>query len=149
VFYPAEDQAAGKPRLELERAISEGRFEEQGVRVRKDGSTFWAYKIITPLYSENQKLRGFSVIARDITERRRSEEILRERNQALELAPVIIRDFDGRIVMWNKSCEALYGYRSDEAVGVASHKLLATSFPEPLPQIEEQLRRKGTWRGQL
>jgi len=148
-FYTTEAQQAAQPRRDLEKAIRNGKFEEEGVRVRKDGSTFSAFKVITPLYHENTVLRGFSVIARDITERVRNEEILRERTLALELAPVVIRALDGRIAMWNQACENLYGYSKAEAIGALSHDLLRTSFPKPLPVIEEELRRNGTWDGEL
>src|SRR4029077_17369118 len=77
-FYSSEDVKAGKPERELEKAISDGRYEEEGWRIRKDGSRFWADVAITPLKDGAGKLRGFSKITRDITERRRAEEMLRE-----------------------------------------------------------------------
>ncbi|HEX6534851.1 MAG TPA: PAS domain S-box protein [Gemmatimonadaceae bacterium] len=69
VFYPASDVAAGKPKWELEEAVREGRFEDEGWRVRRDGSLFWANVIITPLY-EQGTLVGFAKMTRDLTERR-------------------------------------------------------------------------------
>jgi PAS domain S-box-containing protein len=83
-FYIPEALASGKPRHDLEVAKSKGKFEQEGLRVRKDGSTFWAYKTITPMYTENGVLRGFSVIARDITERKKTEDEIRNLNQQLE-----------------------------------------------------------------
>lgn len=83
-FYPAEAQASGKPRRDLQEAIIKGKYEEESLRVRKDGTTFWAYKIIAPLYEEGGALRGFSAIARDITERRKAEGEIRGLNQELE-----------------------------------------------------------------
>src|SRR5581483_7586558 len=80
----AEAQAEDKPRLSLEAAVGKGRHEEEAPHVRKDGSTFWAYKTITPLYEAGGALRGFSVIARDITERRKVEGEIRSLNQELE-----------------------------------------------------------------
>jgi PAS domain S-box-containing protein len=77
-FYSSEEVKAGKPERELEKAISDGRYEEEGWRIRKDGSRFWADVVITPLKDGAGKLRGFSKITRDITERRRAEEMLRE-----------------------------------------------------------------------
>jgi len=79
VFYPAEDIQAGKPQLHLRIAAEEGQVESEGWRVRKDGSRFWASTLITPLYDEHDgHLRGFSKVTRDITERKKAEEALRE-----------------------------------------------------------------------
>lgn len=73
-FYPAEDLAAGKPDHELEVARSQGRLEDEGWRVRRDGSLFWANVIITAVRDETGHLRGFAKVTRDLTERRRAEE---------------------------------------------------------------------------
>lgn len=78
VFYPPEDVRAGKPERMLKIASAEGRVEDEGWRVRKDGSRFWADVIITALRDEAGGLRGFAKITRDMTERRRSEEAVRE-----------------------------------------------------------------------
>jgi PAS domain S-box-containing protein len=77
VFYPPEEALAGKCDRELEVAVSEGRFEEEGWRVRKDGSRMWANVTITPLYSPDGVLVGFAKVTRDLTERRQAEEIQR------------------------------------------------------------------------
>ncbi len=83
-FYTHEAQKNGKPLKELQEAMASGRFEEEGLRVRKDGTSFWAYIVITPLYDDTGALRGFSKVARDITERRKAEEEIRKLNQELE-----------------------------------------------------------------
>jgi PAS domain S-box-containing protein len=77
-FYPEEDVRADKSSRESRVALAEGRFEEEGERLRKDGSRFWASIVVTPLHDERGKLRGFSKVTRDITERRRAEEALEE-----------------------------------------------------------------------
>jgi PAS domain S-box-containing protein len=82
VFYPPEDIAAGKPDAELATAISQGRIEDEGWRVRKDGSMFWANVVITAVYDSTGALRGFAKVTRDMTERRR----LTELERASELA---------------------------------------------------------------
>jgi PAS domain S-box-containing protein len=76
-FYTADDIASRKPWHEMEVVNTDGRYEEEGWRVRKDGSRFWANVIITALRDESGKLRGFSKVTRDITERRRAEETAR------------------------------------------------------------------------
>jgi PAS domain S-box-containing protein len=84
-FYPPEDIERGKPERELEAARTDGRVEDEGWRVRKDGSQFWANVIITALHDEHGQLIGFSKITRDLTERKRAEEQVLALNRELEL----------------------------------------------------------------
>ena len=84
-FYPPEKIAIGWPQHELKVAIRDGRFEEEGWRLRKDGTRFWANVVITPLYGDDQVLRGFAKVTRDMTERKRVE--------ALELAERRMTEF--------------------------------------------------------
>src|SRR5690349_1553589 len=76
-FYPQEAIDRGWPAHELQVARVEGRFEDEGWRVRKDGSQFWANVVITALYDEKGDLRGFSKITRDLTARKNAEETAR------------------------------------------------------------------------
>jgi len=78
-FFTPEDRAAGKPERALEIATREGRYEAESIRVRKDGTQFWANVVLNPLVDAEGKLRGFAKVTRDITERQR-------RNQELEQA---------------------------------------------------------------
>src|SRR6266516_3583096 len=73
-FYPPQDVAAGKCERVLEVAVRQGRFEEEGWRVRKDGSRMWASVTVTPLHSPDGALVGFAKVTRDLTERRQAEE---------------------------------------------------------------------------
>jgi PAS domain S-box-containing protein len=73
-FYPQEDIARGKPATELKVASRTGRFEDEGIRLRKDGSAFWANVVITAVRDEDGTLLGFAKITRDLTERRAAEE---------------------------------------------------------------------------
>jgi PAS domain S-box-containing protein len=84
-FYPPEDIAAGKPEWELEVAAREGRFEDEGWRLRKDGTRFWANVVITALRAPSGELLGFAKITRDLTERRAAEQ------QAIEDARRVAR----------------------------------------------------------
>jgi PAS domain S-box-containing protein len=77
-LYPPEDLKNGKPQWELEVASKEGRFEDEGWRVRKDGSRFWASVIITAIRDESGNLIGFAKVTRDFTERMRAQDALRE-----------------------------------------------------------------------
>jgi PAS domain S-box-containing protein len=83
LFYTEEDQKAGIPAKALRTAESEGRWETEGWRVRKDGSQFWAHVIIDPVRNEAGELVGFAKITRDVTERREAERQLEETRRAL------------------------------------------------------------------
>jgi PAS domain S-box-containing protein len=83
-FYVPEDRESGKPSRELQESLAKGRFEAQAQRVRKDGSAFWANVVITPLYDDSGALRGFSKVARDITQQKADEGEIRELNDELE-----------------------------------------------------------------
>jgi PAS domain S-box-containing protein len=83
-FYRPEDRARGKPEYVLQVAATEGRFEEEGWRLRKDGLRFWASVVVTALRDEHGQLTGFSKITRDLTERKRAEDEIRELNAVLE-----------------------------------------------------------------
>ena len=79
-FYSREELERGKPQVELEAAKAEGRFEHEGWRVRKDGSTFWANVVVTAVRDDTGKLLGFAKVTRDLTERNRVEaELIRAR----------------------------------------------------------------------
>src|SRR5947209_5842745 len=83
-FYRHEDVARNHPQEELELAIRDGRYEEEGWRVRKDGSEFWANVVITALRNKDGSLRGFAKVTRDLTERKRAEDDLRKAYEELE-----------------------------------------------------------------
>jgi PAS domain S-box-containing protein len=72
-FYTTSDQAAGRPARALQHALDHGRYEEEGWRVRKDGTLFWASVIIDPIRDDEQRLVGFAKITRDISERREAQ----------------------------------------------------------------------------
>jgi len=90
-FYPQESIDRGKPQHELQVAAAEGRFEDEGWRIRKDGSRFWANVIITAIRGEDGRILGFSKVTRDFTDRRRAEESL-----LLELSKAVLANPDIR-----------------------------------------------------
>jgi PAS domain S-box-containing protein len=115
--------------------------------LRSDGEEFPIEASISQLESEGRKV--YTVILRDITERKHAEEALKEQARILDLAPVLIRDLTGRIIFWNKGSEQMYGWSSEEAVGQLTHTLLRTEFPRPLEEIKAKLFAYGHWEGEL
>jgi len=85
-FYTPEDRAADMPQRALATALSEGRFEAEGWRLRKDGTRFWASVVIDPIRDETGALRGFAKVTRDITERRKAQQALDEAREVLAQA---------------------------------------------------------------
>ena len=84
MFYPRDVVQRGWPDHELREAARHGRFEDEGWRVRKDGSRFWANVVITALRNPAAELQGFSKLTRDLTERKRAEDTIRALNNDLE-----------------------------------------------------------------
>jgi PAS domain S-box-containing protein len=124
VFYPCEAVATGWPDEELRRARKLGRFEDEGWRVRKDGSRFWANVIIAAMYDASGELAGFAKVTRDLTERRRHEEELRASEERFRLLVDSVRDYavfmldvDGTVRSWNAGAQALKGYSAAEIIG--------------------------------
>jgi PAS domain S-box-containing protein len=118
-FYPAHEVDAGKCEFELEEASITGRFEDEGWRVRKDGTMFWANVIITAISDKNGVLVGFSKVTRDLTERRQAEEKLRRANESLEKR-VEARTMELQIA--KEDLESALAVR-DDFLSVASHEI--------------------------
>jgi methyl-accepting chemotaxis protein len=123
-FYPPDDVQAGKPETELRVASGEGRFEDEGWRLRKDGSRFWANVVVTALRDPAGTLIGFGRITRDLTERIRSRDVLRESEErfrslleSIKDYAIILLDPAGKVVTWTSAAERIKGYRAEEIVG--------------------------------
>lgn len=92
-FYTDEDQAAGFPQMALETAAREGKFETEGLRVRKDGTRFWAYVVIDPIRSPEGKIIGYAKITRDLTERKKAEQVLKVSDEQFKLLVQGVTDY--------------------------------------------------------
>jgi PAS domain S-box-containing protein len=124
VFYPPEAIAAGWPQYELDTATRIGRYEEEGWRVKKDGSTFWASVVITSLRGPDGSLEGFAKVTRDLSEKRLREEALRQSEEQFRLMLESVKDYaiflldpEGIILTWNRGAEAINGYAASEVLG--------------------------------
>jgi PAS domain S-box-containing protein len=123
-FYPAEDIVAGKPERELEQAIAEGRVEDEGWRLRKDGSRFWALVVITAIYDRQGRLTGFGKVTRDLTERREAEERLRASEEQFRLLidrvqeyAIYLLDPTGRVLSWNSGAARIKQFSAGDIIG--------------------------------
>jgi PAS domain S-box-containing protein len=124
MFHTDEDRAAGIPSNSLKIAASEGRFETEGWRVRKDGTRFWATIVVDAIRDESGRLLGFAKITRDITDRRAAAEALRQSEQQLRLLVQGVTDYaiymldpSGKITNWNAGAERIKGYTEKDVIG--------------------------------
>jgi PAS domain S-box-containing protein len=115
--------------------------------LRADGEEFPIEASISQVESDGQKL--YTVILRDITARKRADEALKEQARILDLAPVLIRELNGRILFWNTGAEQMYGWTKEEALDKVTHTLFKTEFPRPLEEIKARLLARGYWEGEL
>ena len=147
MFYPEDLLARNWPEMELNTARELGRFEDEGWRLRKDGSRFWASVVITRLVDAQGRLRGFAKITRDLSERRQQDEKLRVSEERFRMLVEGVRDYaifmldpQGHIISWNAGAQKNKGYTAEEIIG----KHFSIFYPENLVQADwpgEELRR--------
>jgi PAS domain S-box-containing protein len=142
-FYTREDVQKGKPELELRIAAADGRYEEEGWRVRKDGSQLLANVVITALTDDTGKLRGFSKVTRDITERKRTEQLLQESEERhrklFDNNPHPTWAFDRatlRFLAVNAAAVRKYGYSSEEFLAMTIKDIRP---PQDVPALLESV----------
>jgi PAS domain S-box-containing protein len=135
IFYSQADKDRKHPEHELTVATQVGRFHEEGWRFKKDGTRFWADVTITAVKDDNDNLRGFLKVTRDLTERRHAEEQLRRRDEFFNLMVAAVKDYaiflldpDGTILTWNAGAERFKGYKAQEIIG----KHFSVFYPEEL-----------------
>ncbi|WP_095056157.1 PAS domain-containing sensor histidine kinase [Pseudomonas sp. Irchel s3f7] len=123
-FYTEDDRRAGLPQRALDTALTEGRFEGEGWRVRKDGTHFWSHVVIDPIRDSSGTLLGFAKITRDLTDRKMAEEVLKQSEQQFRLLVQSVTDYaiymlapDGRLTNWNPGAQRIKGYFPEEVIG--------------------------------
>jgi PAS domain S-box-containing protein len=143
VFYTDEDVRAGKPQLNLNHAVEEGRIEDEGWRMRKDGSRFWASVVITALRDASGALYGFSKVTRDITEKRRAQQALERSHAAITASEHSLRELSGRLLRMQDEERGRLGRELHDTIGqyLSALKMtleVLTSTP-PAKRSEEHL----------
>jgi PAS domain S-box-containing protein len=123
-FHVPEEREANKPRSLLARAEADGRVEDNGWRLRKDGSRFWANVVLTALRAPSGELHGFAKVTRDLTKQRLAEERLQQSEERFRLLVEQVRDYaiftldpNGHILTWNAGAQHIKGYTFEEVVG--------------------------------
>jgi PAS domain S-box-containing protein len=123
-FYPAEAVSRGWPDYELKQAFATGRFEDEGWRVRKDGTLFWANVVITAARDVSGKIIGYAKCTRDLTAKRAEEEKLRLSEERFRLMVENVSDYaifmldpGGHITSWNTGATRIKGYQPSEVLG--------------------------------
>jgi PAS domain S-box-containing protein len=123
LFYTEDAKARRHPEFELKVAARDGRYEEEGWRLRADGGHFWANVVITALRNPAGELVGFAKITRDLTARKQAEESLRQNEERLTRIvasatdAIISTDEERRVLVFNRAAERLFGVAADEAIG--------------------------------
>jgi len=123
-FFTEEDRAAGMPQRALKTAATEGKFETEAWRVRKDGTLMWAHIVIDPIKNESGELIGFAKITRDVSDKREAQQALVDSERRFRMLVQGVHDYaiymldpDGRVTNWNVGAERIKGYKAEEIVG--------------------------------
>src|SRR5262249_23964374 len=133
VLYTPEDRASSIPEQEIATAAAKDRSTDERWHLRKDGSRFFVSGVLNPIFDEENRLRGFTKIARDVTKRKQAEEAVREAAVRLKaivdtaVDGIITIDEQGIIESMNPAAERIFGYSHEQVVG----RNVAMLMPEP------------------
>ncbi|REE24036.1 PAS domain S-box-containing protein [Paraburkholderia sp. BL27I4N3] len=124
LFYPEAERAAGAPEAALRAATAGGRYIAEGWRVRKDGTSFWANVVMTPLRDSSGKLIGFGKVVRDVSDKKAAHDAVLESERSFRLLVQGVTDYaifmlspDGHITSWNAGARRIKGYTEKEIIG--------------------------------
>ena len=156
-LYTDEDKAVGKPEHQLKEARTKGRVEDEGWRLRKDGSRFWALAVITAIRDSKGKVIGFAEVIHDLTERKNAEEKLRLAQEQFRILvegvdeyAICLLDPEGNVATWNSGAKRIKQYSGGEIIGknfACFYTSLDVAAGKPQQNLEEA-RRLGHYRDQ-
>jgi len=155
-FYTPEDVNSGKPGFELEQAVRNGHVEDEGFRVRKDGSLFLADVVITALHDGEGRLRGFGKFIHDLTEKKEAEKNLTQLTRELTLKlqlldsviegttdPIYVRDVEDRFILANSACARIFRRSANQVVGRSMRELLPNASYYAVAQSDREVMCAG------
>jgi PAS domain S-box-containing protein len=122
IFFTEEGIRRGDPQFEIATAVEQGRFEDEGWRVRKDGSLFWANVVTTAVHTTDGFLRGFVKVIRDVTDRKKADETLRESEERYRVIAqtatdaIVTIDGNSTVFFANAAVEQIFGYKPEELI---------------------------------
>ncbi|MCG1055985.1 PAS domain S-box protein [Mycetohabitans sp. B5] len=123
-LYPEQDRRAGAPAAALRTAARGGRYESEGWRMRRDGTTFWGSVVMTPLHGAHGQLLGFGKIVRDMSDKKKVHDVAMESERRFRLLVQGVTDYaifmlspQGIVTNWNQGARRIKGYRAEEIIG--------------------------------
>ena len=148
-FYPPEALEKGTPERLLELARKTGRAEDEGWRMRKDGRRLWARVTITAIRDGAGALVGFGKVTRDLTERKRAEELIRQQEERFQMFVHAVQDYamfmldpQGNIATWNRGAERIKGYKASEIIGKHFSIFYPAGIRDEKPKYELEMAAK-------
>jgi PAS domain S-box-containing protein len=152
LFYTEPDLAEGRPDRNLRLAATEGRVEDKGWRRGKDGTLFWADVLITALRDERDQLRGFSMVIRDITQQKRSEDALQESYGLLQTViegtgdAIFVKERQGRYKLVNSAAARIFGKPKEDILGKDDTEFLPLEVAASIQQLDRAVMETGVSR---